>query len=192
VIAASWFLRAPLLTAAGQLLVIDDPLPTKADAIVVLGGGMAHRPQEAARLYRLGIAPKVLVTHPANRPGLEPHLIPSEGELAATLLQRLGVPPDAISAIGPGVASTHDESQATLHWIAAQPVQHIVIPTDLFHTRRVKRVFQNALREKGTQVTVTVVPNHRYDATNWWHWPDGLMTWQNEFLKSLYYWATYR
>jgi uncharacterized SAM-binding protein YcdF (DUF218 family) len=187
-----WFQRAAILTAAGGLLVIDDPLPTRADAIVVLGGGMAHRPQEAARLYRLGLAPRILVTHPTNRPGLEPNLIPSEGELATTLLERLGVPRDAITAIGPGVASTHDEAGATHQWIAAHSSQHIIVPTDIFHTRRVKWTFENALRDKDVKVTVTVVPNHRYTTANWWHWPDGLMAYQNEVLKLLFYWASYR
>lgn len=191
-VAIVWIQRASLLTAAGRLLIIDDPLPARADAIVVLGGGMAHRPQEAARLYHLGIAPIILVAHPTNRTGLQPGLIPSEGELATTLLQRLNVPRDSIFAIGDGVTSTHDESQAALQWVADHPSRHLVIPTDIFHTRRVKWIFENTLREKQTQITVSVVPNHRYTAANWWHWPDGVMAYQNEILKLLYYWAAYR
>src|SRR5689334_25139598 len=53
--------RAPLFTGFANLWIVDDP-PAKADAVVVLGGGLEYRPAAAAKLYREGYAPKILIT----------------------------------------------------------------------------------------------------------------------------------
>ena len=58
---AGYIFRAPLLRGAARAWVVNDQL-TRADVIVVLGGGMETRPFEAARLYHLGLAPKILLT----------------------------------------------------------------------------------------------------------------------------------
>src|SRR5439155_807312 len=47
---------------AGRLLVVADPLPASADAIVVLAGSIPSRVLEASDLYRAGVAPRVVVT----------------------------------------------------------------------------------------------------------------------------------
>src|SRR5207245_31788 len=58
--------RAALVAAgllgAGRLLVAADPLPPRADAIVILAGSVPDRTLEAADLYRAGLAPRVVVT----------------------------------------------------------------------------------------------------------------------------------
>jgi len=48
------------LLLAGRLLVVSDPLPPRADAIVVLAGSIPDRVLEAADLYRTGIAPRII------------------------------------------------------------------------------------------------------------------------------------
>ena len=53
--AVAWVYRAPLLIGLGKAWIVDDPL-TRADAIVILGGGIETRPFEAARLYRQAIS----------------------------------------------------------------------------------------------------------------------------------------
>src|SRR6266404_4668335 len=50
------------LAFAGRLLVVTDPLPASADAIVVLAGSIPTRVLEAGDLYRSGLAPRVVVT----------------------------------------------------------------------------------------------------------------------------------
>src|ERR1039458_2085853 len=52
--------RSPLLTGLANAWIVNEPLE-RADAIVVLGGGLEIRPFEAARLYHEGLAPKVLL-----------------------------------------------------------------------------------------------------------------------------------
>src|SRR6266566_2200508 len=55
-------LVAVALLGAGRLLVVADPLPPRADAIVILAGSVPDRTLEAADLYRAGLAPRVVVT----------------------------------------------------------------------------------------------------------------------------------
>ena len=47
-------LVAVALLGAGRLLVVADPLPPRADAIVILAGSVPDRTLEAADLYRAG------------------------------------------------------------------------------------------------------------------------------------------
>ena len=44
-----------------QILTVDSG-PVKADVMVVLGGGLADRPERAAELFKQGEAPKILVS----------------------------------------------------------------------------------------------------------------------------------
>src|SRR5689334_20408445 len=60
---AGWWWRAPLLRGVAHLWIVADA-PAKADAIVILGGGLDSRPTEAARLFHAGYAPRILVMQP--------------------------------------------------------------------------------------------------------------------------------
>ena len=51
-----------MVPAAGSLLVVSDPLPARADAIVLLAGSPAARALETADLYARGMAPLVVLT----------------------------------------------------------------------------------------------------------------------------------
>jgi len=189
--AGLWFARAPILTAAAQAYILDDPLPIRADAITVLGGGMTHRPTEAARLYRLGLAPKVLVAYPLTTEDAAAGLGPTEGDRASALLMQLGVPSRAIVPLTPDVGSTYDEAVAIRQWLAARDGQRLIVPTEIFHTRRVKWIFEKILRSTGAEVCVTAIDPIRYSPGNWWQREEGRATFRNEAIKFLYYWVRY-
>src|SRR4051812_9805029 len=80
----------PLLVGFAHLFRVDDA-PARSDALVVLLGGMDHRPLKAAELYRQGVAPAVLLGTSAPIPF--PDLC--ETELNRQVLLRGGVPADA-------------------------------------------------------------------------------------------------
>ncbi len=67
VMAASAAVGAALF--AGRALVVADPVPPHADAIVMLAGSIADRVLETADLYRAGVAPRVVVTRERISPG---------------------------------------------------------------------------------------------------------------------------
>ena len=145
-LAAFCFLfRGPLLTGLATAWIVNEPLE-KADAIVVLGGGLETRPFEAARLYHEGFAPKILLMNVKLSPTTKLGITLPEQDLTRQALLKKEVPdPDCIT-IGDGVASTFDESRAVRAWLARTGAKKVIIPTNLFHTRRVRWLFRKESR----------------------------------------------
>ena len=75
---------------------------------------------------------------------------PRSGTNPPVLLSN-NVPVTALTAIGKQVASTYDESCAVRDWAKTSGARTILIPTDLFHTRRVL-VVQKQLTGTGATV----------------------------------------
>jgi uncharacterized SAM-binding protein YcdF (DUF218 family) len=182
--------RAPLLTGLADAWVINDPV-TKADAIVIPGGGLENRPFAAAKLFRDGVAPQILYMNVRLSPAEEMGITPPERELTRRILLSNGVPETAMTMIGTNVASTYDESRAVRAWVEMTGAKSILIPTDPFHTRRVRWIFRKELR--GTETAIHVVPVNpvRYRADNWWRHEEGVTAFQNEIIKYIYYRVEY-
>src|SRR5438552_1039354 len=109
-------LAAVALLGAGRVLVVADPLPPRADAIVILAGSVPDRTLEAADLYRAGLAPRVVVTRerlPRGQAALRARgvRLPEGDELTVTALHGLGVPPAAIVILARLRASPETEAR---------------------------------------------------------------------------------
>jgi len=182
--------RAPLLTGLANAWIVNDPL-AKADAIVVLGGGLETRPFEAARLYHDGLAPRILLMDVKLTPTTKLGITSPEKDLTRQVLLKQEVPDSACITVGHGVASTYDESRTVRAWLVTNHASRIIIPTDLFHTRRVRWLFHKELKGTGTTVTVRAVAPTEYSASNWWTHEEGLIAFQNEVIKDLYYHLKY-
>jgi uncharacterized SAM-binding protein YcdF (DUF218 family) len=178
--------RAPLLTGLAHAWIVDQPLHP-ADAIILLGGGMETRPFAAARLYREGHAPKILVMKPRPGPTTKLGLTVAEADIAQKILLQQGVPETAIVFPTEEVTSTYEESLAVRNWAATNQVKTIIIPTDIFHTRRVNWLFHTVLEDSPVEIQVTAVPPQEYAATNWWQHEEGLIAFQNEVIKYAFY-----
>lgn len=187
---ALYVFRAPLLTGLANVWVVNEPL-TKADVIVVLGGGRETRPFEAAKLYQQGLAQRILVMNPKPAPTSVMGLIPSDAELTRQILSKQGVPAPALVILGKEVTSSYEESMAFRDWAKTNAVKSVIIPTDIFHTRRVRWLYRKELKSTGIQVTVDAVPVGEYTASNWWRSEHGVVAFQNEVLKFAYYWVKY-
>lgn len=185
-----YLLRVPLLTAAAELWVVNDPVD-HADAILVLGGGLENRPASAARLYHAGIAPKILYMNVALAPVQTLGILPTEAEQTRRLLRSNNVPADAMCAIGTCVASTFDESRAVRAWLEKTGSKSIVITTDPFHTRRARWIFNRELRGTGAEIHLVPAEPRRYRITNWWQHEEGVVAFQNEVVKLVYYHLKY-
>lgn len=185
-LAIGYVFREPLLRGAASAWIVNDSL-SKADVIVVLSGGMETRPFEAARLYHLGLAPKILLTSPKPTPAEQLGLTAAEPEIARRILIKKDVPAPAI-AVAPGmVNSTYDESIAVRDWAKTNHIKRIIIATDVFHTRRACWMFRRELKRLGVQVEMDAVPVREYTVADWWKHEQGVVAFQNEALKYAYY-----
>jgi uncharacterized SAM-binding protein YcdF (DUF218 family) len=186
----AYVFRAPLLTALAKAWIVDDP-PAKADAIVVLGGGVDYRPFGAARLYNAGYAPKILIMDvdlsPTERMGIKQ----PEKSVTRQILIHEGVPDSAIETVGRQVHNTYQESMGVKEWANKSGAKRLLITTEIFHTRRVRWLFRKQFRGTGTEIRTVAVQPWDYQSTNWWSREQGLVAFQNEWLKLPYYWFKY-
>jgi uncharacterized SAM-binding protein YcdF (DUF218 family) len=186
-----WFFHARLLTGIAEAWVIHDPL-SQADAIIVLGGGVQTRPFEAARLFRSGYAPKILVAAPERRPSDNLGITEGDIDLTKQILLTQGVPDSAIITFGNEVSSTYEEALALREWVRQTGAKKMIIVSDPFHTRRVRWLFRKELATTGAQILTGIAAPLKYTMSNWWQTEQGLIEFQNELIKYAYYRVRYR
>ncbi|CAN5775068.1 YdcF family protein [soil metagenome] len=184
-----WICRAPLLRTVAHTWIIDEP-PGHADVIVILGGGVQYRAAKAAELYQAGVAPLILIPEQVSRPtdALNVTILPHDASLL--VLTAKGVPRSAIELMDTTVRTTKEEADAVHKWAIKHHPHKIVIPTDIWHTRRTHWIFQRILGD-ATQVTVVAVNPDEYTLENWWQKEQGLIFFEVEVSKMIFYWFNY-
>ena len=151
---------------------------------------MQTRPFEAARLYREGYAPRVLVASPESKPTDKIGLTVGDTEVTKRILSRQGVPDSTVAEFGDEVTSTHEEALALGSWIRKTGAKKIIV-RDPFHARRVRWLFNKELQPAGTEILTAAAPSLKYDASNWWQTEQGLIEFQNELIKYAHYRVNY-
>jgi len=182
--------RASLLAGAARLWIVDDAV-AQADVIAVLGGGAQFRTFAAARLYHAGVAPRIAFMDVGLGPEERARGETVSGEtrlLRAVLLQER-VPEENIVLVGRGETSTAEEARSLRDWAVKAGVKRLLIPTDYFHTRRVSWYFRKVFAGTGIETRVQAVPMGGYSPADWWRHEDGVITFQNEVIKTALYWA---
>jgi uncharacterized SAM-binding protein YcdF (DUF218 family) len=189
-IGLAWLEREPILRHIGAWWVISDDL-APADAVVVLGGDLDVRPFAAAEIYKHGLAGTILVSNVQLGKAERLGFIPSHTELNRDILLKLGVPIAAIVAFGDNLSSTQQEAAAVRQWAEQSQAKRIIVPTELFTARRTRWIFDRELAPIGVQVIVYALPAVQYTLADWWRHHDGLVDFNNEVLKYLYYRVQY-
>lgn len=179
---------------AGRELVVADPLPSSADAIVILGGSIADRVLEAADLYRAGVAPRVIVTRERLGPGdgvLRARGIRlTEGDRETMdALHRLGVPPAATFSLRRRNDSTASEVRTIARWACSHGTRRLVAVTSRPHTRRVRLLLRTAL---GPGVSVRPSRYDTFDAVHWWRDRRDAKAVLSEYQKLANFWLRER
>jgi len=162
-----------VLTArnAAEILVVRDPLPARADAIVILAGSPPDRALEAADLYATGIAERILVTREARLAELDVLAargvrLPESSDVTVDLLIKLGVPLRAIEVLPRRTSSTLAEARVIASWACGR-ARSLVLVTSPSHTRRAGMIVRAAL---GPTVEVSVRPATMasFPTRSWW------------------------
>jgi uncharacterized SAM-binding protein YcdF (DUF218 family) len=112
-----------------QVLTVDSG-PVKADAIVVLGGGMTERPERAAELFKQGEAPEILVS--------------GKGDCASNekLLEKEGVPEKVIT-LECGSHTTRENAEFSIPLLRQMGAHRVIIVTSWYHSRRALACFEH-------------------------------------------------
>ena len=187
---AGWLARVEILRGVARAWVVSDSI-TQADAIAVLGGGLETRPFAAADLYKKGIAKQILLADVRLSPAENLKIMPSHVELNRAVLLKLDVPPEAIAKFGINVSNTFEEARALAEWAKANGIKRIIVPTEIFSSRRVRWILDKEVGSIGVRVQVLALSPPEYDIDNWWRQGAGVIAFQNEVIKYLYYRGKY-
>jgi hypothetical protein len=184
--AAVWFCREALLRGAADLWIVSDPVGP-ADAAAILGGGLSVRPFAAAEYYRKGLVQKILVADLELSKPEAAGILPSHTALNRTALVKLGVPETAIEIFGLGLLNTYKEAVALREWAVRTGALNVIVPTEIFSSRRVRWVLNHALAGTGVHVQVPALDHPDYSRREWWRSDKGVVAFQNEIIKYIYY-----
>jgi uncharacterized SAM-binding protein YcdF (DUF218 family) len=186
VAAGGWLIHEPLLRGAADLWIVSDPI-SRANAIVVLGGGLETRPFAAAELWRKGLADKILISQGSEERAANIGGIPSHGELNREILLKLGIPAGAIEIFGTASRNTREEAVALRKWAERNDASVFIIPSEIFTARRVRWIFRREFFDTSVSIEVPSFESPGYTRWDWWKTEQGLIAFQNEFLKYIYY-----
>jgi uncharacterized SAM-binding protein YcdF (DUF218 family) len=178
------------LLCIGRWLFAEDSLE-KAQAIVVLSGGMPLRAREAAKLYREGWAPKVWLTHstePGATLGAMGISYVSEDAYDVQVLMHEGVPSDAIRLLQPAIVNTADEIMAASGALAEEHGSSVIIVTSKVHTRRV-RILWHRLAALPGKAVVRAASDDPFEPGRWWRTSRDALDVVREVLGILNAWA---
>ena len=137
-----WILRVALALAAlllalaaaafflPQKVLCVDSGPVKADAIVVLGGGLGERPERAAELFKEHAAPRIIIS------GL------GDCEINRRILLKAGVPAGAIQLEGKS-RTTRENAEFTIQLFRADNTHRVILVTSWYHSRRALGCFEH-------------------------------------------------
>jgi uncharacterized SAM-binding protein YcdF (DUF218 family) len=185
--AGAWIEREALLRGTADLWIVYDPV-TPADAVVVLGGGIDVRPFVAADLYAKGLVKKVLLSKVKEPPSVEIGAVTSDTEDERKILLKLGVSDSAIETFGNANKNTREEAAALKSWTERNTASVLIIPTEIFPARRVSWMFRREFAGTGVRIEVpSFDPPKLYTRADWWKTEDGMLAFQNEILKYIYY-----
>jgi uncharacterized SAM-binding protein YcdF (DUF218 family) len=168
---------------AGRWLIREDTL-RPAGAIVVLSGAMPERAEEAARIFRMGYAHEVWLTHPVG-PGQKLHTMGiqflSEDDYSREVLIHQGVPAATI-------VDTEQEVDEIAREMRNDRLSTVIIVTSPPHTRRV-HVLWRELAPRNLHVIVRAAYEDRFDANHWWRNTHDALAVTREMLGLLNAWA---
>ena len=185
------FAYVPILREVAAFLIIEDSLEPAA-AIVALGGDPPFREMEAAKLYRAGWAPRVVIVRGARREesrtlqdmGIE---VGETWELSREVLIRQGVPASAIVVPEEEAEGTIEELQAVYRAVGSKDTPAILV-TSKYHTRRTRLTWHHVTAGRSRGI-VRSSGQDPFDPTRWWRERRFVLSVVREYLGLINYYA---
>jgi uncharacterized SAM-binding protein YcdF (DUF218 family) len=149
VLAMLWWGRHRILAAAGSLLIAEDPVG-QVDVLVVSGASTVLGTVEVARLYREGVAPRILVPRWPPRDiddearRLDASYVDPETRVRG-ILERAGVPEEAIVTLPIAIDGTDLEAATVAGFVRDHGLKSLLIVTARTHGARVRWLLRRAL-----------------------------------------------
>jgi uncharacterized SAM-binding protein YcdF (DUF218 family) len=175
---------------AGRWLIREDAL-RPADAIAVLSGAMPERAEEAARIFRMGYAHEVWLTHsvsPGQKLATMGIQFMGEDDYSWQVLIHEDVPAADIRVLPGAIVDTEQEVDEIAREMRNEHLSTVIIVTSPPHTRRV-RVLWRELAPSNLHVIVRAAYEDQFDANHWWRNTHDALAVTREMLGLLNAWA---
>lgn len=182
--AVLWVARVPILTGIASFLTVEDIIEP-GDVILMFPGEANTRPTRVAELYDAGLAPTIVIPRVENPDGDTLGVMPNMTDAAAVVMQRLGVPRDAIVVLKTpgGSTSTRDDVRIFREYVERHDVRRVIAVTSMYHTRRARWALRRALDGLSVDIMMAPAPELGFSESDWWQSEDGLITYFQEYLK---------
>ncbi len=179
-----------LMTWGGYLLESNEPLPSHADAAVVLEGSLQSasvRLAGAMHLLQQGVSDRVLLPIPPASYWGVPVAPMARQFLATNYGSSLAGRVDFCEVSG-SVESTLDEAYAIGECIQAHSWTSVVVVTSNFHTRRAGIIWRKVMKSEDPRLQIWVrgTDDPNFQAQLWWHKRLWAKTWLMEFTKLIW------
>jgi len=190
--AVAYLAHPVLLRSMGGYLIVEDPLE-RASAIVVLSSELPYRALEAARLYKDGWAPKVILTRPHRK--RHSSILESLGihrmevhELHYEVLLRSEVEVEAIVVIDEGVGNTLSELKTVLRALSPSIDTTLIIVTSHYHSRRTRNIWDYLTDGNVRGIIRWTTEDSLFDAERWWKNRNSIELLVHEYGGLVNYW----
>ena len=187
------FAGAPILRGIASFLIVEDSLE-RAAAIVALAGQTPFREMEAAKLYRAGLAPQVVIVR--DPPSAETEALRELGikkrqgwELSREVLIQQGVPASAIVVLTGKAGGTLEELQAVYSAMTSKDAP-VILVTSKYHTRRTRLTWRYVSAGR-SQPIVRAASGDPFDPNHWWHQRRFALSVVREYLGLVNYYARF-
>jgi uncharacterized SAM-binding protein YcdF (DUF218 family) len=182
----AWLGAAPILTAVGEALTVEDAIAPVDIVVLSLASARADA-FEAADLYRAGVAPRIVLCRwqgDALDEELERLGVPwlPVHELAAAILRRRGVPPTAVQMLDTPIDGLNTEIAVVADFAHATRPASVLYVTAPSHTRRARWLLRRLLPE-GTVLRVRGAVRDGFSPENWWRSRDHSREVAMEYLR---------
>jgi hypothetical protein len=180
--------RHVMLTAAGSILVADDPME-HADVIVIAVDSDGAGALETADLVHSGVASRVAVFVDASHARVEDEFmrrgISDEGATARLIRQLRALGIDAVDRVPGYVAGSEDEGPVLAAWCDQQRFRSVVVVSTADHSRRLRRMLHRSMKGHSTLVAVRSARYSTFRPEHWWESHGGTRTEVEELEKLL-------
>ena len=156
------------------------------DAIVVLGGDVAHRLPLAVELFQAGVAPELWYT------GAAEESLNDTGNETSSAYRRaveLGVPAEAITLLA--TTSTWEDAKEIAAAVQARGTHSILVVTSWYHGRRALCAIQQQVQDSSVQVYYQPAATPGFGPADWWQVEAGQRIVTTELYKIIFYTGYY-
>jgi hypothetical protein len=129
---------------------------------------------------------KILVSNTGASPSERLGVLRSHVRANMEVLEKLGVPGAAVQPFGSNLHDTYEEALALHDWAKHTGARTILVPTDIFAARRLRWIMRRVFGNDAV-VLVPAIDPPDYTRNDWWKTEGGVIAFQNEVVKYVYY-----